>query len=295
MNLELTLRGETRAYPLHHGLYRIGGHNSDDLRVAGLAHRIATLRVDGAQVLVTAATNLRVGNMVLAARTPHLLHPNEAVCLDNGLTLRLRTTAAEPTPSRITRTVQSIRGLLSMLGGRKVLASLTCTAGRDMGNSYLLAQRCAVIGRGIEAEVQLSDQAVSRRHLRVLREHDGFKLEVMPSTNGVYVNGKRVSGTAPLKVGDVLEVGSTLLRFGMLEGQSALSGRLERTVADPRPGGFSANVDDVRTHLPRKPAKKQKRPSSSWLETSEWPYVAVGASLAAVGCASTYALLRYFH
>jgi hypothetical protein len=78
MNLELTLRGETRAFPLKHGLYRIGGHPTDDLKLSGLAQCIATARVDGGQVLVTAGTNLRVGSMVLAARTPHLLHFNEA-------------------------------------------------------------------------------------------------------------------------------------------------------------------------------------------------------------------------
>lgn len=294
MNLELTLRGETRAFPLKHGLYRIGGHASDDLRVTGLAHRVATVRVDGGQVLVTAATPLRVGSLVLAARTPHLLHSNEAVCLDSGLTLRLRSAVAEASPSRLTRTVQSIRGLLSLLGGKKVHASLTCIAGRDAGNSYLLAQRCAVVGRGLEAEVQLSDQAVSRRHLRVLREADGFHLEAMPSRNGVYVNGKRVAEGVLLKVGDVLELGGTLLRFGILEGQSALRGRLERTVADPCPGGFAAKLDDVATQPPKRAPRAPPR-GRSWFETSEWPYVAVGASLAAVSCASTYALLRYLH
>lgn len=294
MNLDLTLRGETRSFPLKHGLYRIGGHAHDDFKVQGMPHRIATVRVEGERVLVTAALNLRVGSMVLTARTPHQLHLNEAVCLDNGLTLRLRGASAEAPSGRMTRTVQSIRGLLSLLGGRKVSASLTCIAGQDVGTSFLLARRSAVIGRGLEAEVQLKDRAVSRRHMRVLRESDGFHLEVMPSTNPVYVNGKKVAAAkVALNAGDVLEIGTTLLRFGLLEAQATLRGRLDRTIAEPNPHGFFANLDDIATQQRRQ--KPRAAAKAAWFDRSDWPYVAVGASLAAVACASTYALLHYLN
>jgi hypothetical protein len=67
-----------------------------------------------------------------------------------------------------------------------------------------------VIGRGAEADLQLADTGVSRRHaeLRVV----GSEVEVrdLGSTNGTWVNGRRVD-SAPLRDGDRVTVGTTEL------------------------------------------------------------------------------------
>jgi len=61
-----------------------------------------------------------------------------------------------------------------------------------------------VIGRGTEADVQLTDTGVSRRHAEVV----GSRLTDLGSTNGTRLNGMRVA-EADLTDGDVITVGGT--------------------------------------------------------------------------------------
>jgi hypothetical protein len=69
-----------------------------------------------------------------------------------------------------------------------------------------------VIGRGTDADLQLLDQGVSRRHLDV--QYDGRTSTVydLGSTNGTSVNGHEV-GSHQLRHGDVIRVGHTRLVF----------------------------------------------------------------------------------
>jgi hypothetical protein len=65
-----------------------------------------------------------------------------------------------------------------------------------------------VLGRGVEADVQLPDTGVSRRHAQV----DGARIQDLGSTNGTRVNGSRVA-EADLDDGDRITLGSTEIVF----------------------------------------------------------------------------------
>src|SRR5258706_6205132 len=68
------------------------------------------------------------------------------------------------------------------------------------------------IGRGPECAVRLSDTNVSRLHAKVVREGANWTVVDAQSRYGTKVNGdKKTSHT--LKIGDIIEVGSTKLRF----------------------------------------------------------------------------------
>jgi pSer/pThr/pTyr-binding forkhead associated (FHA) protein len=69
-----------------------------------------------------------------------------------------------------------------------------------------------VVGRGTDADLQLLDQGVSRRHLDV--QYDGNTTTVydLGSTNGTSVNGHEV-GSHQLRHGDVIRLGHTRLVF----------------------------------------------------------------------------------
>ncbi len=77
-----------------------------------------------------------------------------------------------------------------------------------------------VIGRGAEADVQVHDTGVSRRHAELRRASTGSSDEAstsvevhdLGSTNGTRVNGKRVTA-ATLVDGDVVTVGTTDLIY----------------------------------------------------------------------------------
>ena len=72
--------------------------------------------------------------------------------------------------------------------------------------------RPLVIGRRGECEIVMQDDAVSGRHARISWDTDSWQVEDLSSTNGTFVNGKRVTRPTRLKSGDALRVGSATWR-----------------------------------------------------------------------------------
>lgn len=69
----------------------------------------------------------------------------------------------------------------------------------------------AVIGRGTEADIQLDDSGVSRRHCRI-QLRDGFPfISDLGSTNGTFVDGRRVTDSTEVDDGAQISVGATTL------------------------------------------------------------------------------------
>jgi pSer/pThr/pTyr-binding forkhead associated (FHA) protein len=66
-----------------------------------------------------------------------------------------------------------------------------------------------ILGRGHEAQVCIESGAVSRRHAALIRSDDHYVCVDLESSNGVYVNGTRVT-RAELHDGDTLQVGDAL-------------------------------------------------------------------------------------
>jgi hypothetical protein len=77
------------------------------------------------------------------------------------------------------------------------------------GRRLVVASGGAVVGRSRECDIVLGDSNVSRRHAE-LRPGAGGQWTVsdLGSTNGVLVNGRRVSGATPLKSGDHVVFGT---------------------------------------------------------------------------------------
>src|SRR3546814_5996024 len=71
-----------------------------------------------------------------------------------------------------------------------------------------------MIGRSSES-LPLQDSTISRRHAEMTPEGDGrWYLRDLNSANGTFVNGVRVNDRRPLRAGDQIRTGSTLLVFG---------------------------------------------------------------------------------
>lgn len=86
------------------------------------------------------------------------------------------------------------------------------TAGRAFGRSIPLAGTLTV-GRGPECSLRLDEPGLSRAHARLLATEQGVLVEDVGSSNGTFINGKRVlRGEA--RVGD--EIGFDTMRFQVL-------------------------------------------------------------------------------
>lgn len=69
------------------------------------------------------------------------------------------------------------------------------------------------IGRSEAADLSISDQFVSHMHCRILRRGAYHWVEDLGSTNGTFLNDRRVEADAQLKVHDALRIGQTTLRY----------------------------------------------------------------------------------
>lgn len=69
----------------------------------------------------------------------------------------------------------------------------------------------ATIGRA-GCDVELNDPDVSRRHAVVRQVDAGLAVEDLGSTNGTFVNERRISGIAEIAAGDRVRFGNTVWR-----------------------------------------------------------------------------------
>ena len=68
-----------------------------------------------------------------------------------------------------------------------------------------------VLGRSAEADVVLDDPYASDFHMRLVAQENDLMLHDLGSTNGTYVNGRRVNVPTALRRGDTIQVGKTVL------------------------------------------------------------------------------------
>jgi len=82
------------------------------------------------------------------------------------------------------------------------------------GVVHLLNKSSMSIGRGRECDIRLQSGSVSRYHAVLRISHDAVIFEDMNSSNGCFVNGRRIKRQL-LKDGDRLKVGAVPLRFAI--------------------------------------------------------------------------------
>src|SRR5207248_9300980 len=75
-----------------------------------------------------------------------------------------------------------------------------------------------VLGRSTTATVRLADREVSRKHSQVDKEGDDYVLRDLGSSNGTFLNGKRIFGPSKLKDGDEVVIGTSKMEFRMGKG-----------------------------------------------------------------------------
>jgi diguanylate cyclase (GGDEF)-like protein len=144
-------------------------------------------------------------------------------------------------------------------------AYLLVLDGPQFGEMFpLAAGRELVIGRRDDAEIQIRDDGVSRRHASILVEGEGATVADLESANGTYVNGKRVP-RAHVEDGARIQVGGhTTLKFVWADEVEALyQARLaEGALQDALTGLYNRRHLDERLGSELAAAQRHGRPLS---------------------------------
>ena len=80
------------------------------------------------------------------------------------------------------------------------------------GTTYELADELT-LGRAGGCQVTIDDSYVSQLHARIFRREGQLYVEDLGSTNGTYLNRKKVSAPIVMRKGDRLQVGKTVLEL----------------------------------------------------------------------------------
>lgn len=110
------------------------------------------------------------------------------------------------------------------------------------------------IGRSTENnDIVVNDEKVSRNHLQMVMDDNGnYSVVDLGSTNGTYVNGRRIYGEVRLKLGDEVKIGQTVL---------------------PWQNYFAISSQTPIVKSPLSPQSPQPNPNRTWV------YIVIGAIL----------------
>ncbi|RLD06822.1 MAG: hypothetical protein DRI65_05970 [Chloroflexota bacterium] len=121
---------------------------------------------------------------------------------------------------------------------------LTIIKGFNKGEVYPLEADEIIIGRGEENEIVLNIAEVSRTHAILTKAEEGFMIKDLGSTNGTYVDKKKIGGKYLLKPGDTVMLGEAIY----MTYQADLDP--EETLVTPRPEEILAPEVTVVTPKP---------------------------------------------
>jgi len=95
------------------------------------------------------------------------------------------------------------------------MASIIVTSGEQKGEYLPLGRRTNVIGRAEALPMQILDDMVSRKHLRIRYDEDTneHNAEDMNSKHGVLINDRKITELTTLKEGDQIRIGQTTLLY----------------------------------------------------------------------------------
>src|SRR5436305_12049219 len=110
------------------------------------------------------------------------------------------------------------------------------------------------VGRSPDSDVRLDGLQISNHHARFVRTKGSVTVEDAGSTNGVYVNGERLSGRRNVSQSDVIQIGPFVLQADAAEGVAVYDTRsktridcinITKIVKNRSGGGSIKLLDDV--------------------------------------------------
>jgi pSer/pThr/pTyr-binding forkhead associated (FHA) protein len=100
---------------------------------------------------------------------------------------------------------------ISLRQNRREGTKLVMVKSETQQGTEVEVEDVTVLGRSPEADMNLDDPYASEFHMRLVAQDNGMVLHDLGSTNGTYVNGRRVTAPTSLRRGDTIQVGKTVM------------------------------------------------------------------------------------
>ena len=104
------------------------------------------------------------------------------------------------------------RGGMDLRSGVFPRLEVIAAMGHEPGEEFDL-NGGITMGRAASSEVTVDDPFASSAHARIFPRGQFMYIEDMGSTNGTYLNGRRLRAAERLKVGDTVRIGETEYRY----------------------------------------------------------------------------------
>ena len=98
-------------------------------------------------------------------------------------------------------------------GFDQVATRIVITEGSRAGQELRLDRREFTIGRAENSDLVIRDEFASTHHAKLVLMNNDWLIQDLNSTNGTYVNGKRVGTPVSVKVNIPIQVGSTIFEL----------------------------------------------------------------------------------
>ena len=84
--------------------------------------------------------------------------------------------------------------------------------GPDAPKKYVIEGEAAVVGRAVDAAIQVPSAELSRHHMVLNKHGNQYRVLDLDSRNGVYLNGVRIH-SAVLRDGDTIQLGNVVFVY----------------------------------------------------------------------------------
>jgi len=131
------------------------------------------------------------------------LTPLQRVAVQSQRTREAAPVAASDTPTTVTE--RPAPAAAPDAGARRIVI----TSGPRAGLELELPETGMSIGRSSGSGLQIKDDYTSSAHAKIVRWRDQWMVQDLGSTNGTYVDGKRITEATPVRVGSAVRIGTT--------------------------------------------------------------------------------------
>jgi len=114
---------------------------------------------------------------------------------------------------RTSKTITTVESVTGGVSRRRGDACIVVIYGPELGKRATLGRSVFQIGRSSKNELPIDQESVSRHHARIIPVARAFFIEDMGSTNGTFVNDVLIEARTPLKDGDQIKIGRSILKF----------------------------------------------------------------------------------